>query len=172
MGGAIALTLALRHPAWLAGLVLTGTGARLRVSPRLLELLRTDYPAAVEMIVRESLPPMSGPLTYKQKIRLNGLRRHILRTPQAVTLADYEACDRFDVMPRVGEIDVPTLCIVGTQDSMTPPKYSHYLHDHINGSRLEIIEGAGHMLPLEKPEEYNKRVLIFLGQIVNSPKYG
>jgi len=172
MGGSIALTLALRHPSWLAGLVLTGTGARLRVSPRLLELLRTDYPAAVDMIVRESLPPMPEPLTYKQKIRLNGLRRHILRAPQAVTLADYEACDRFDLMSRVGEIDVPTLCIVGAQDSMTPPRYSQYLHDHINGSHLERVEGAGHMLPLEKPEEYNERVLTFLGEIGNGSKYG
>ena len=166
------MTLALRHPPWLAGLVLTGTGARLRVSSRLLELLHTDYPAAVAMIVRESLPPMSEPLTYKQKIRLSGISRHILRTPQSVTLADYETCDRFDVMPEVGEIDVPTLCIVGALDSMTPPKYSHYLHSHIDNSRLEIIEGAGHMLPLEKPEEYNERVLKFLGDIGNALKYG
>jgi pimeloyl-ACP methyl ester carboxylesterase len=162
MGGAIALTLALRRPRWLKGLVLTGTGARLRVSPKLLELLRGDYPAAVEMIVQESLSPLLEPLTYKQRIRRNGLRRHILRTPQMVTLNDYEACDRFDVMARVGEIAVPTLCIVGSQDRMTPPKYSEYLHSQISGSQLAIIEGAGHMLPLEKPEEYNRNVLEFL----------
>jgi pimeloyl-ACP methyl ester carboxylesterase len=162
MGGAIALTLALRQHGWLRGLVLTGTGARLRVSPELLHLLRTDYPAAVEMIVQQSLPPLQEPLTYKQRIRRNGIRRHILRTPQCVTLNDYEACDRFDVMAHMGRIAVPTLCIVGSQDRMTPPKYSDYLYSRITGSQLAIVEGAGHMLPLEKPEEYNRCMLEFL----------
>jgi pimeloyl-ACP methyl ester carboxylesterase len=165
MGGAVALTLALRRPQWLKGLVLTGTGARLRVSADLLQLLRTDYSAAVEMVVQESLPPLQEPLTYKQRIRRNGIRRHILRTPQMVTLNDYAACDSFDVMVGVGEIAVPTLCIVGSQDRMTSPKYSEYLHSRISDSRLAIIEGAGHMLPLEKPEEYNERLLEFLSSL-------
>jgi pimeloyl-ACP methyl ester carboxylesterase len=162
MGGAIALTLALRKAAWLRGMVLTGTGARLRVVPRLLELLRTDYPAAVEHIVEQSFAQPSTPLTYAQRIRINGARRLLLRTPQAVTLADYEACDRFDAMARLGELDLPTLCIVGAKDLMTPPKYSEYLHKQIRGSQLEIVEGAGHMLPVEKPDEYNRRVAEFL----------
>lgn len=162
MGGAVALTLALRQPGWLRALVLTGTGARLRVSPELLALLRKDYPAAVELILQESLPPLPEKPTYKQRIRLNGLRRHILRTPQAITLADYEACDRFDVTSQVSYIEQPTLCIVGAEDRMTPPKYSKFLHERISGSKLEIVEGVGHMLPLERPDEYNERVLSFL----------
>ncbi len=165
MGGAITLTLALRHPQWLAGIVLTGTGARLRVLPQLLQLLRTNYPAAVDLIVEQSFAPLHKPLTYKQKIRLKGVRRHILRTPQDVTTGDYEACDRFDVMSQVGEIAVPTMCIVGVQDAMTPPKYSEYLYSRIAGSRMEVVEGAGHMLPLEKPEEYNRRVAEFLASL-------
>jgi pimeloyl-ACP methyl ester carboxylesterase len=46
---------------------------------------------------------------------------------------------------------------------MTPPRYSEYLHSKIAGSRLEVIEGAGHMLPMEQPEEYNRRVAAFVG---------
>ena len=156
MGGAIVLTLALRRPAWLRGIVLTGTGARLRVSPDLLHLLRTDYPAAVDLIVERSFAAQSGAPTYAERARLNGIRRQLLRTPQEVTLADYEACDRFDVMSRLGEIDVPTLIFSGAQDSMTPPSYSAYLHRHIANSRLCVIENAGHMLPLEQPGEYNR----------------
>ncbi len=162
MGGAIALTLALRRPIWLKGIVLTGTGARLRVLSRLLDLLRTDYPAAVDLIVEESFAPPSESLSYKQKALRNGTRRQTLRTLQAVTLADYEACDHFDVMSSVAEISIPTLCIVGDQDCMTPPRYSEYLHEKIKGSRLEVIEGAGHMLPMERAEEYNRKVRRFL----------
>src|SRR5215210_723769 len=85
MGGAITLTLALREPEWLKAIVLTGTGARLRVLPTLLELLRDDYPAAVDLIVKESFASPSGPLTYGQQARINGTRRQMLRTPQEVT---------------------------------------------------------------------------------------
>ncbi|MEA2573533.1 MAG: hypothetical protein QOH93_831 [Chloroflexia bacterium] len=155
MGGAIALTLALRKPSWLRGLVLTGTGARLRVSPELLELLRTDYPAAIDFILAHSFSQAGGPPTYAQKVRLNGTRRQLERTPQSVTLSDYEACDRFDVMDRLGEIAVPVLCIVGEQDEMTPPRYSEYMAARIPGAELVVLGGAGHMLPLERPADYN-----------------
>jgi pimeloyl-ACP methyl ester carboxylesterase len=165
MGGVIALTLALREPGWLRGLVLTGTGARLRVSPRLLALLRTDYPAAIDFIIEHSFANASEPLSYAQKVRLNGTRRQLERTPQAVTLGDYEACDRFDVMDKVGAIRVPALCIVGAQDEMTPPRYSKYLASQIPGARLVVIEGAGHMLPLERPAEYSTALAEFLGSI-------
>jgi pimeloyl-ACP methyl ester carboxylesterase len=162
MGGAITLTLALERPAWLRAIILTGTGARLRVSPRLLDLLRTDYPAAVDATIESSFAPATTQLNYAQKVRRNGTRRQMLRTPREVALADYEACDSFDIMERVGEIRLPTLCIVGDQDAMTPVKYSNYLHRSIYGSLLEVVEGAGHMLPLEKPDEYNRRISDFL----------
>ena len=126
-----------------------------------LRLPPLPYPAAVDLIVEQSCAPPGG-LTYAQRAQRSGTKRQLLRTPQAVTLGDYEACDRFDVTARLGEIDMPTLCIVGAQDQLTPPKYSEYLHEHIKGSRLEVIEGAGHMLPLEQPEEYNRRLVDFL----------
>ena len=165
MGGAITLTLALERPAWLRAIVLTGTGARLRVSPRLLDLLRTNYPAAVDAIIESSFAPASIPVNYAQKVRRNGTRRQMLRTPREVALADYEACDTFDIMERVREIRLPALCIVGDQDAMTPIKYSDYLHRSIHGSLLEVVEGAGHMLPLEKPEEYNRRLVDFVSTL-------
>ena len=160
MGGAVALTLALQRPAWLRGLVLTATGARLPVSPRLLDLLRTDYPAAVDMIVELSFARPSAPLTYAQRARISGVRRQLLRTPQHVTLADYDACDHFDVSARLGEISVPTLILAGAQDRMTPPDYSRFLDKSIKGSRLRIFEAAGHMLPLEQSREYNQELKI------------
>lgn len=162
MGGAVALALALRHPVWLRGIVLTGSGAYLHVSTDLLHLLRTNYAAAVDAIIETSFAPPNGPLSYIQKARLNGTRRQLLRTPQEVTLADYEAANSFDVRERLGEIDVPALCIVGGQDAVTPPAYSEYMHRAIRGSQLRVVEGAGHMLPLERPEEYNSILAAFV----------
>jgi pimeloyl-ACP methyl ester carboxylesterase len=159
------LALALRAPAWLQGIVLTGTGARLRVSPRLLDLLRTDYPAAVDFIIEHSFAYARGPLSYAQKVRLNGTRRQLERTPPAVVLGDYEACDRFDLMDRLGAIEVPALCIVGALDEMTPPAYSEYMGDRLPDARLVVVAEAGHMLPLEQPAAYNAALAEFVGSL-------
>jgi len=165
MGGAVALSLALRRPRWLSALVLTCTGARLPVLPDLLELLRTDYPAAVDMIIDLGFAPQQEPLTYKQKLLRNGMHRQLLRTPQAVTLGDYEAASRFDVTDRLGEIRLPARCIAGSEDRLVPPIYTERLNKGLKKSQLRIIEGAGHMLPLEKPEEYNGAVEEFVSSL-------
>lgn len=165
MGGAITLTLSLRKPIWLAAIVLTGTGARLRVSPQLLELLRTDYSSAIDFIIEHSFAHAKQPQTYAQKVRINGTRRQLERTPQSVTLSDYEACNRFDVMAKLGQIEVPAFSVVGAQDELTPPKYSEYMAAHIPAAHLMIIEGADHMLPLERPAEYNAALAKFVSSL-------
>jgi len=165
MGGAIALILALRRPGWLRGIVLTCTGARLPVSPTLLELLRSDYSAAVEAIVNASFAPPAGPPRYALKVKMNGTLRRLLRTPQEVTLADYEACEHFDFTDRVGEINLPTLCIAGAQDAMVPAVFGRELHRAVRGSQLEVIEVAGHMLPIEKPDDYNRAIAEFVSRL-------
>ncbi len=165
MGGAIALTLALRKPDWLCGLVLTGTGARLRVDQQLLELLRGDYSAAIDFIIARSFADAGEPLTYTQKARLNGTRRQLQRTPQSVTLADYEACDHFDVMAGLDGVAVPSMCIAGARDEMTPPRYSEYLAARIPGAWLLVVGDAGHMLPLEQSQQYNAALAEFTGSL-------
>ena len=162
MGGAVALELALRQPDWLRGLVLTCAGARYPLSARLMELLREDYEAAVDFILAQSFGPHEVALTYKQRAVRYGTRRQMLRTPPEVVMSDYEACAGFDVKDRLSEINAPTLVIAGGEDRLTPPTLSRELHMGIKGSRLIIVEGAGHMLPMERPDEYNEAVQRFL----------
>lgn len=154
MGGAIVLALALRRPAWLKGLVLASTGARLRVAPELLRLIADDYPAAVEWIVANTFGPQAHPY------RREGARRQLLRMPPAVTLGDYRACDAFDVRAALeaGGVVVPTLVICGTEDVTTPPKYSEYLAAHIPHAALAWVGNAGHRAPLEQPASWNAAV--------------
>jgi pimeloyl-ACP methyl ester carboxylesterase len=82
-----------------------------------------------------------------------------------VRLKDLLACDRFDIMDRLGEIDIPTLVICGTEDIMTPPKYSHFLADNMPKARAIIIPGGSHMVYVEKPEEVNRAIDEFLNEI-------
>ena len=86
-------------------------------------------------------------------------------TRQAVLYGDFLACDSFDVMESVKKIQVPTLLICGSADRMTPPNRSEYLRDQIEGAQLHIIEGAGHMVMIERPDEVAGLLTGFLDQI-------
>ena len=66
---------------------------------------------------------------------------------------------------RQWEINTPSLIICGDQDALTPIKYSRYLAERISGSRLEVIEGAGHMVMLERPKQFNKKVEGFVRSV-------
>lgn len=159
MGGAIALTLALDHPDRLAGLLLVASGARLRVSPDILSGLQTNFETAVDLIVQRAFgPDASGNL-----LRLG--RRQLLKCPPEVIHADYAACDAFDVMSRLSEIRMPTLVLAGTADQMTPEKYARYLAENIPGAQLALVEGAGHMVAIESPQQVAALVDDWLGTL-------
>lgn len=147
MGSAIALTLALQFPKRVLGLALLGGGAKLRVSPAILESVATPntFLAGVQMITEFSYSTQSDP-------RLKELgAQQMASTRPPVLYGDFLACDAFNVLDSLSRIHVPTLILVGAEDRMTPPKYSEVLHAQIAGSCLKIIPNAGHMLMLEQP---------------------
>ena len=146
MGGALALSLALEAQARVAGLVLVGTGARLRVHPLLLEASRAGGVPA------ETLATLvSWWYSPEASARLRELAaRGLAATNASVLHGDFLACDGFDVMDRLGAIDRPALVIVGEDDHMTPTKYAHFLAEHLPRARLEVIPAAGHMVMLEQ----------------------
>ncbi len=147
MGGAVALRLALDEPGRVAGLGLVSSGARLRVAPQILDNVLDDYGAVVELVVEWQYGPGAG-----EKIRRLA-RRQLKALPPAVTQGDYLACDAFDVRDRLAEIAAPALVVCGTADQMTPLKYAEYLADNLPDASLARVEGAGHMLPAECPDE-------------------
>jgi len=146
MGGAIVQTIGLTAPERVAGMVLVGTGARLRVAPQILEGILSDFEQTVEVILEYAYGPAAS-----QKLLTVG-RRSLRETPPEVLHGDYLACDRFDIMERLGQIQVPVLVINGTEDRLTPPKYASYLVEHLSDARLALVEGAGHMVAVEQPE--------------------
>jgi len=156
MGGAITQTVALTSPALLRAIALVGTGARLRVLPKFFELAERDYGAGVDLMNGHAWAPASS-----AALKAGG-RRAMGATPAAVTIGDFTACDTFDVMPRLGDIRLPTLVIVGEDDQLTPPKYAEYLAEKIVGAGLVRIPGAGHYVSLERPDEVNRAIRAFL----------
>ena len=157
LGGGIALLYALEHPEDLAGIVLVGSGARLRVHPAFLEGLEKaiDEPEFFLEFLKTGHERIEPELTEV-------LLRRAKENGPAVTLNDLRACDEFDVMDRLGEIRVPALAICGTDDIMTPPKYSQFLVDKLPDARALIVPGGTHMVFAEKPEAVNAAIGEFL----------
>jgi pimeloyl-ACP methyl ester carboxylesterase len=161
MGGAIALTMALQAPARLAGLVLVSSGARLRVAPPILDASAQPdtFLGAVDTITEWSFSP-SAP---SRLIEL--ARKRMLEVDPTVLHDDFLACNAFDVMARLGSIGTPTLILCGTQDRLTPLKYSEFLAREIPNSTLQTIPEAGHMVMLEKPHAVASALQKFLAGI-------
>ena len=61
------------------------------------------------------------------------LRQRAAEVGPQVELNDLKACDGFDMMDSVGEIKLPTRVICGSDDAMTPVKYSQFLTNNIDG---------------------------------------
>ena len=66
---------------------------------------------------------------------------------------------------RAQAVDVPTLVLVGDEDSVTPPSLSVELAALVRGARLGIIPGAGHLANLEQPLAFNAAIDRFLSEI-------
>lgn len=153
MGGAIVQDFALNYPERLAGIALLGTGARLRVAPAILEAFGSG-----------KTPDNMASFMYRPgtpEAVLKAAGDEMKSTPPKVFYSDFSACNKFDVMGRLGEIDVPALVLTGDRDNMTPAKYGSFLAGNIKGATFQSIEDAGHMLMLEQPGAVNSALEAF-----------
>ena len=161
LGGAIAIALAAQRPHAVTGLVLLASCAKL---------------PWVDSSWGRLLPYLPGPLwktffisTAQKLLFAPGVPGHVvslgmqeLRSCRAETiLKDLQAAKAMDLTQQATGLDVPTLILCGSQDRLTPPALSADLKGLIPGSRLSLIEEAGHMLLLEVPTRVNEEVLNF-----------
>jgi pimeloyl-ACP methyl ester carboxylesterase len=175
MGGAVALTYLLGSETGGAGsipqgavrgLVLVGSGARLRMQPTFMEAARERAAAAPSAPLAEPLVPPErclGP-NPSQEI-LAWLATHGGQATAQATYADFQANDAFDVMARLGEILVPTLIIGGAEDSMAPAKFQQYLAENIPNARLVLVPGAGHYPMAEQPAAFRRALVEFISTV-------
>jgi pimeloyl-ACP methyl ester carboxylesterase len=162
LGAAIALQFAISHPEEIAGIVCIGGGMKMPVNPFILEFLKTnpaEMPAEIIDLIckyslaKENRPKFSAPL-----------RKSIFQSKVDILYGDLSACNELNLTGDVGKISVPALIICGAEDKMTPPDLSRALAMGISKATLEIVEGAGHMVMLERPAEFNN----FLDKFVES----
>jgi pimeloyl-ACP methyl ester carboxylesterase len=160
MGGAITMLYALLYPEELRGIILLGTGARLRVHP--------DYFKRCEEPGENNSRWLEGQKEYFNSVDSDIyqlLMRRAAEIGPAIELNDLRCCDRFDVMDRVQQIKLPTQVLCGSDDVMTPVRYSDYLAQRIQGAREDVIPGGSHFVQLGKYQEVNEKIEQFLAKL-------
>jgi pimeloyl-ACP methyl ester carboxylesterase len=138
------------------GIILVGTGPQLQVAPVFLEGLRKNFEKTVDTIMGFAYAPGADSTLIKEGAKL------MKEAGASVVYGDFSACDRFDVRNEVGRIKLPCLILCGDEDKLTPPSLSKKLNESIEGSRLEIVPSAGHMVMIENHKAFNDYVLDFV----------
>jgi pimeloyl-ACP methyl ester carboxylesterase len=156
MGGAIVQKAALLEPDLIKGIILVGTGPRLRVAPMFLEGLQKNFEETVDTVIGFAYAPGAESLLIKEGAKL------MKEAGSSQVYGDFSACNRFDVRNEVEKIKLPCLILCGEEDKLAPPSLSRKLNEAIEGSRLEIIPSAGHMVMIENHTAFNDCVLDFI----------
>jgi len=164
-GGKVALMFALKYPEYIKSLTVVSTtptvdkairakvdrwilGARFRSGRILFQIVYPDIYS-------------DGFLEQKWEF--------VMTTAPAFEQIDFDALIELskaflevDLKGKMSSINVPTLIVVGSEDKVFPPKYSKMIHEEIKRSKLIIVEGCGHVIIWEKPDEFNKIVHEFI----------
>ena len=82
-----------------------------------------------------------------------------------VQLNNLLACNGFDVMDQLGEIDLPTQVLCGSEDIVTPVKYADYLTEHMQNVRETIIPGRSHFFQMEEYKVVNEEIENFTASL-------
>jgi len=164
-GGKVALMFALKYPQYLKSLIVASTtptvdkairakvdrwilGARFRSGRILFQIVYPDI--------------------YSDDF-LETKWEFVMSTAPAFEQIDFDALIELskaflevDLRGKMTSINVPTLIIVGSEDKVFPPKYSKMIHEEIEGSKFITVEGCGHVIIWEKPDEFNKIIHEFI----------
>lgn len=171
MGGYVAFAV-LRHAArYVQGIVLADTKATadtpdgVEGRKRMLQLVQTKGPAAV---AEDMIPKLLGDTTRRtQPDLVERVRALVLSSStDAIAGAIRALMTRPDSTPLLPTIHVPTLILVGSEDSVTPPSAAREMHRAIAGSELVEIPDAGHLSNLEQPQRFHAALARFLAHRV------
>lgn len=167
MGGYVAWQFVKRHGEKLRGLVLCDTRAaadspearetRLKMADH---VRRHGNAAVAEAMV----PKLFGKATFAEKPEIVAdLRSTIEHThSDGLAAAQLGMAEREDVRAMLPSITTPTLVVVGREDAISPVDEMRGIAEAIPGAKFHIIEIAGHMSPLERPEEFNRVLVDFV----------
>jgi pimeloyl-ACP methyl ester carboxylesterase len=168
MGGMIGQEMAIDSPHRVSSLTLVCTCAA--IEPQMAGILRAWKAARPHCDEVDFVLMLSSWLFthrfYQHAAAVEGFLQLVRNNPFPQSVAGFiRQCDAVlahDTRDRVSAITTPTRVIVGTEDALTPARYSQWLADSIPGAELIQVPNAAHLLSLETPDEFNRVLIEFL----------
>ena len=173
LGGWLALELATRYPERVGPMVLVNpVGLHLDEAPikemfgrspgELADMLFADqsFPIAAAM---HAMDAFSGDVGKQSEIPLEVVLPMWKALGATARLGWDPYLHNPKLRARLRRVASPTLVVAGAQDGLVPPVYAQTFAAEIPGARLEVIDGAAHWLPYEKPAELAELVRAFIG---------
>lgn len=156
MGGYVAQAFADRHAGKLAGLALVDTKSaadndeQKKGRERMIALVQSSGSKA---IADDMLGKMTGEETIRTQPAVVRELRAIMEAcpPKTIETALAAMRDRKDYTDLLPKLQVPLAVIVGEGDVITPPALAEAMAKSVPGSQLTVVQGAGHMAPMEQP---------------------
>lgn len=173
MGGYVAWQFARRHGDRLRSLILCDTRAAadtregVRVRFEMADKILKD---GAEAAVAPMLSKLLAENTPDERPQLvEQLKAIIAATnPQGMAAALRGMAERLDATEMLPAIRLPCLCVVGQEDKLSTVREMRSMADAIPDARMVAIERAGHMAPMEKPQQVNQAIREFLEDLENA----
>lgn len=164
MGGYIAFAFMRHYPDRVRALILANTRASADTSDA-----RAGRETNAQLVEQQG----AGAIADKMLPTLLGanatpeLRAHVRsiierNQPQGIAAALRGMALRPDSTDLLSQINVPTLFIGGSEDTLTTPAVLREMHSAVVGSQMVELPGAGHLSNLEQPDAFNTALLTFL----------
>ncbi len=167
LGGTIAMRMAIDHPSRVRSLVLVATSSRVGRAAADWYRERVAMVDRSDPQLRATLDRDTADVYAQSPAELEEgllIRRQSTADPRgyANACASMAALNTAPLDPALGRISAPTLIVASELDRHCPPKAAEIIAAGIEGSRLEVIPGAGHPIPVEKPGELADSINAFL----------
>lgn len=167
IGGVIAQGLAAERPDLLRGLVLMNTAAKIGTPDLWAERIGAVKTGGVEAVA-DAVLERWFPRRFRAErtAELAGWRNMLVRTPVAGYTGCAAALAETDLLASTARLSLPTLVVAGSEDGATPPDLVHETASLIPGAEYLMIEGAGHLPPIDRPDATAEALRSFLAVVL------
>ncbi len=170
LGGIVALEVARQAPGRLAGLALVASTAR-PVAPALHEQRRGAIAQAREMGIGAFAEQHLWPTYVAQRSRFDAaLKSLVIDMAVAVGVEAFAeqveaAIGRPDSRPALPDLRMPVLALCGQEDTICTMEMHREIASLAPGATIAVIEGAGHLTPLEAPDACAGHIAAWLDRV-------
>ena len=164
IGGLIAQGLGAKRPDLCPALVLSNTATKIGTRDSWDDRIATIREGGIEAIADATLEKWFTP-AFREDPDCRAWRNMLTRQPLDGYAGCCAAIGGTDFLTPTSALPMPVLCIAGDHDGSTPPDLVAEMHESIPDSRYHLIHGAGHLPPVETPDEFTAVLLDFLEEV-------